>query len=32
MADEAPWQDRDPNNEDEDDDIDENVNPLAAFC
>ena len=24
MAD-APWQDRDPNNEDEDDDVDENV-------
>ena len=27
MADLAPWQDRDANNEDEDDDVDENVYP-----
>ncbi len=30
MADLAPWQDREPNNEDDDDDIDENVH--LALC
>jgi hypothetical protein len=32
MADDTPWQDRDPNNEDEDDDVDENVPTTDRGC